>query len=379
LRLRWNYTIIRFEVCRSGSVKCIWEIPDRMITLRILILSFCLFLSNSAIGNANSEEQNNLKTAHDFYLSGNKFCHDAKYEKAIPAFVKSTELDSDYYYTHINLGVALARTRQFKKAIQEFTLCISKKWGSGPDRFVFYFNRAIAAEAAGDKGLALKDRAALEKLDPLRAGKVRMSADYILMDVTYTERRNQADKDRLLNKYRTSITKGKVVVRQVAKLEKTKQEYEAIGLVSGTLKEVSGMLADYAGYPKFMPDVKEITVSSSADGGKIVDYKLGLPFGFVKKYRLKFHSKKEDGRMQMSWKKLPWAGLKASETVVDTYGQWIIEDFPGKDTQVLAYYRVYTDTGKIPFGTGWLVDGLTRESIKNTFKGIRRRVKDLYY
>jgi hypothetical protein len=311
-------------------------------------------------------------------LSGNKFCHDGKYDKAIGAFIKSAELDPDYYYARINLGVALARTRQFKNAIQQFTLCISKKWGSGSDRFVFYSNRALAAEAAGDKGLALNDRATLKKLDPLRAGKVKVSADYILMDVTYAERRNQADKDRLLNTHRTAIIKGKVIIRQVAKLEKNKQEYEAIGLISGTLKEVSGVLADYASYPKFMPDVKEITVRISADGGTIVDHKLGLPLGFVKKYRLKFHSKNEDGRTQMSWKKLPWPGLKAGETVVDTYGQWIIEDFSDKDDHVLAYYRVYTDTGKIPLGTGWIVDAMTTESIKDMFKGTQRRIKDLY-
>ena len=139
------------------------------------------------------------------------------------------------------------------------------------------------------------------------------------------------------------------------------------------------MLADYTSYPKFMPDVEEITVRISADEGTIVDHRLGLPLGFVKKYRLKFHSKNEDGRTQMSWKKLPWPGLKAKETVVDTYGQWIIEDFPGKDGQVLAYYRVYTDTGKIPLGTGWIVDTLTTESIEDMFKGTRRRVKDLYH
>jgi tetratricopeptide (TPR) repeat protein len=350
-----------------------------MIALRILILSSCLLLSNSAFAKANPAEQNNPKTAHDFYLSGNKFCLEGKYEKAIPTFIKSAELDPDYYYTHINLGVALAGTGQLKKAIEKFTLCINKKWGSDPDRFVFYFNRALAAEATGDKGLALNDRATLEKLDHVRAGKVKVSADYILMDVNYMERRNQNDRDRLLNKYRTSITKGKIIVRQVAKLELNKQEYEAIGLIPGTLKEVSGVLADYPNYPKFMPDVDEITVKTSSDEGKIVDHKLGLPFGFVKKYRLKFHLKNADGRTQISWKKLPWPGLKAAETVVDTYGQWIIKDFPDMEGQVLTYYRVYTDTGKIPFGTGWLVDPMTRKSIENTFKGTRRRVKDLYH
>ncbi|MEA3224982.1 MAG: hypothetical protein U9Q07_03465 [Planctomycetota bacterium] len=312
-------------------------------------------------------------------MSGNRFCHDGKYDKAIPAFNKSVELDPDYYYARVNHGIALARTRQFKKAIQEFTLCISKKWGSGSDRFVFYFNRSLAAEAAGDKGSALNDRATLEKLDPIRAGKIRESGDYILMDVTYVEKRNQADKNKLLNTYKTSIIKGKIVIRQVAKLEKNKQEYEAIGLIAGTLKEVSGVLADYASYPKFMPDVEEIKVGSSTDEGTIVDHKLGLPLGFVKKYRLKFRSKKENGRTQIHWKKLPWPGLKARETVVDTYGQWIIEDFPGKDGQVLAYYRVYTDTGKIPLGTGWIVDALTTESIEDMFKGTRRRVKEFFY
>ncbi|MFC1781414.1 hypothetical protein ACFLZ8_04065 [Planctomycetota bacterium] len=312
-------------------------------------------------------------------MNGNKFCYDGEYDKAIPTFIKSVELDADYYYTHINLGVALAMTRQFKKSIQEFTLCISKKWGSDSDRFVFYFNRALAAQAAGDKALALNDWATLEKLDPLRAKKIKGFGDYILMDVTYVERRNQADKDRLLNTYRTSITKEKVVIRQVAKLEKNKQEYEAIGLISGTLKEVSSVLVDYASYPEFMPDVEKITVRISDDEGIIVDHELGLPLGFVKKYRLKFHSKNEDDRTQISWKKLPWPELKSEETVVDTYGQWIIENFPGKDGQVLAYYRVYTDIGKIPLGTGWIVDALTTESIKEMFTGTRRRVKELYY
>jgi hypothetical protein len=351
------------------------------ITTQIFILSSCLLLSGSAIGKENSTDPNNLKTAHDFYLSGNKFCHDGNYHEAILAFIKSAELDPDYYYTHINHGLALAKTRQFKKAIQKFTLCIGKKWGSPADRFVFYFNRVLAAEAASDRALAQKDRAALKKLDPVRAERAKkasVSADYILMDLAYMETRNLTDRDRLLDKYKTAITKGKIVVRQVAKLEKTKQEYEAIGLISGTLKQVSGVLEDYASYPKFMPDVDEIKVTIAPDKAKIVDHKLGLPFGFIKKYRLKFHSKTQDARTQLSWKKLPWPEVKAKDTVVDTYGQWIIEDFPHKDGHVLAYYRVYTDTGSIPFGTGWLVDGLTRKSIEDTFKGIRKRVTNLY-
>jgi hypothetical protein len=81
----------------------------------------------------------------------------------------------------------------------------------------------------------------------------------------------------------------------------------------------------------------------------------------------------------MFWKKLPWPEIKAKQTVVDTYGQWILEDFPAKEGHVLAYYRVYTDIGKVPLGTRWIVDALTSESIEDIFKGTRRRIRDIYH
>jgi hypothetical protein len=49
-----------------------------MIAIRIPILPFCILLLNCVIGNASSTDQNNLKTAHDFYLGGNRFCHHGK-------------------------------------------------------------------------------------------------------------------------------------------------------------------------------------------------------------------------------------------------------------------------------------------------------------
>lgn len=348
-----------------------------MNTFRILVLSFCLLLSNCAIGDAKVAEANKPKTAHDFYLSGNALYRDGKYDEAISAFRKSVELNADYYFARINLGAALAKTQEFDKAAQEFTFCIKKKWGSGPDRFVFYHNRALVTQASGDAILALKDRAASKKLDPVRAEKLQDPADYILMDGAFMEARNQADRDRLFDKYKRSIARGKTTVHKVGDFEKSAQEYDAIGLIEGTLEEVSAILADFKSYPKFMPNVSEITVRSSAGEAAVVDYKLGLPLGIVKKYRLKFRAKKENTRYQLSWKKLPWPELKAKETVVDTYGQWIVEDFPGKDNHVLAYYRVYTDPGKIPFGTGWIADALTKQSMPKMFKRIRSRVKEL--
>jgi len=347
--------------------------------LQILVLSFYLLLLSCAVLNASSTEEDNRKTAYDFYLSGNTSYHNGEYDKAIAAFRKSVELDPDYYYAHNNLGVAQAEIQEFEEAIQKFTFCINEKWGSGADRFVFNFNRALARKENGEMGSALRDRATLEKLDPVRAEELQSSKDYLLMDTIYVEMRNEADKNRLFNQYKTSIAKGKVIVRKIADSGKNAEEYEAMGLIKGTLEEVSSVLADYESYPKFMPNVNEIAITSSTDEGVIVDYKLLLPMGFVKKYRLQFWSKNEENKIQHFWKKLPWPELKPKETVIDTYGQWILEDFPEKDNQVLAYYRVYTDPGKVPLGTGWIVDILTKRSIPNIIRGTRSRVESIFY
>lgn len=65
------------------------------------------------------------------------------------------------------------------------------------------------------------------------------------------------------------------------------------------------------------------------------------------------------------------------EAIVDTYGQWILEMVPGQDDQVLAYYRVYTDPGHIPWGAGWIVEGLTKSSVPDIIKKTRERMRDL--
>jgi len=263
---------------------------DKTNALQIFISFFFPLLFNCAILNAGSMEKNNQKTAYDFYLHGNASYHNGQYGKAITAFRKSVELDPNYYYAHINLGVALVKAQEFNEAIQKFTFCINKKWGSGADQFVLYFNRALAWKEIGQTRSALRDQATLKKLDPVRVKELQNSKDYILMDTIYVETRNEADKNRLFNRYKTSITKGKIVLRKIADFGKTAEEYEAMGLIEGTL-----------------------------------------------------------------------------------------EDFPEKDNQVLAYYRVYTDPGKIPFGTGWIVDILTQKSIPNIISRTRSRVKSIFY
>lgn len=348
-------------------------------TLQVLIAFLCLLVFDFAILSAASTEEDSSRTAYDFYLSGNNLYHQGEYDKAISAFGESIRLDPDYYYARINLGVAMTKMREFKQAVQHFTFCIDEKRGSEADRFVFYFNRALAGKESGQTESAQEDWKTLKKLDPVRAEGLQNSKDYLLMDTPYVETRNEADKSKLFSKYKASIAKGKIIVRKIADSGKNAEEYEAMGLIEGTLHEVSGVLADYGSYPEFMPNVKEVSIRSSTDEGTVVDYKLLLPMGVVKKYRLMLWSKNEANRIQLFWRKLAWPGLKPKETVIDTYGQWILEDFSEGDNQVLAYYRVYTDPGKTPLGTGWIVDILTKEGIPNIIKGTRRQVKKIFH
>jgi len=347
--------------------------------LSLLLMLACSLAGDGVSAAAGIVEANDQKTAYDLYLRGNALCHAGDYREAISVFRQSIDLDPDYCYAHANLGVALAKLQRFQEAREAFTFCIEGKYGSGADRFVFHFNRARAWRDSGQAQAAERDQAILKQLEADRVETLGEAHDYILMDTAYVEARNEAAKNRLFEKYRASILRGKVVVRRVPGAEKNTEEFEAMGLIEGTLDQVSGVLGDYAKYPEFVPNVKEMVIKSSDDGAVVVDWQLQLPMGYVKKYRLKCWATREGDRVQRFWKKLPWPGLKLKETIVDTYGQWILEVFPGERPQVLAYYRVYTDPGPVPLGTGWIVDILSEQSVPNIIKRTRKRVKDLFY
>jgi len=344
-----------------------------------VLAMFCSLVSSGVSGDAAVVHSDTPRTAYDLYLSGNTLCHKGDYRGAVSVFRQSIDRDSGFHYAHANLGVALAKLQRCEEAIEEFTFCIDAGYGSGVDRFTFHFNRARARRQDGQVEAAKRDQAILEQLDPARAETLGDIHDYILMDAAYVEARNNAAKNWLFEERETEIAKGKIVVRKVPGAGANSQEFEAMGLVEGTLGQVSTVLADYAKYPEFMPNTKELSIKSSRDGEVVVDWQLQLPMGYVKKYRLKCWDKHEGNRVQRFWKKLPWPGLKPEETIVDTYGQWILEVFPGDKPLVLAYYRVYTDPGKVPLGTGWIVDILSQQSVPDIIKRTQERVSDLFY
>ena len=65
-------------------------------------------------------------------------------------------------------------------------------------------------------------------------------------------------------------------------------------------------------------------------------------------------------------------GLRPEESIVDTSGYR--EPAPSSVARKTAVrYIVYTDAGPIPFGLGWIVDSLSKDSIPQTMEALRKR------
>jgi len=179
---------------------------------------------------------------------------------------------------------------------------------------------------------------------------------------------------------KAKLIDGAIVTREVSNPAgcKNGKTYEALGLIKGSLEQVFGVLADYEKYPQFMPNVDTTKIKSTEGNTAVVEYKLGLPMGQVKRYRLSLTATKEEAQAQITWHKVPWTELKDSETIVETTGYWLLKPFPEKPGHIIALYHVYTDPGHIPTGFGWIVNILTKGSMPDLVKNTNKRVGILY-
>ena len=169
-----------------------------------------------------------------------------------------------------------------------------------------------------------------------------------------------------------------VAIQEIPNPKKSGKTYEATALFHGTLDQAYAALSNYERYPEFMPNVREVEIIGHHGDATIANYTLKLPLGFIKKYRLKLWSERTEKRIVLHWQEIPWAGLKKSETLVDTSGYWLLRPST-KDGYVVARYHAYTDPGKIPTGFGWIVNSLTKDSLPKLMKATRERIEALYY
>ena len=174
------------------------------------------------------------------------------------------------------------------------------------------------------------------------------------------------------------IEQGEILVREIHTHKKNGRTFKAIGLINAEVDHIYKILQDYESYPEFMPNLDNIEILKQDSKSAILNYTLDLPLNKVKRYRLATDFKHENGRALITWKLIPWPGLKESEKIKDSTGYWDLSNYLDKKGYVLAVYHLYTDPGPIPTGLGWIVDILTKSSVPDIIHNTRQRVQEVY-
>jgi ribosome-associated toxin RatA of RatAB toxin-antitoxin module len=173
------------------------------------------------------------------------------------------------------------------------------------------------------------------------------------------------------------IDARKLTESGVTLVETTKEGSAGKSFAAGTIMSVPmdtlcTLVQDYESYPSFMPNTESAKVAMATPTRAVVDVTLKLPMGKIKKYRLEMAPTVTAESCTVAWKQLPWRGLKAEETIADTRGYWQFTPAPVAGKTIVKYV-VYTDPGPIPFGLGWIVDSLSKDSIPQALEGLRKK------
>jgi ribosome-associated toxin RatA of RatAB toxin-antitoxin module len=168
------------------------------------------------------------------------------------------------------------------------------------------------------------------------------------------------------------LSESAVTLVETSKPGLAGKSFVAATIINAPVETLCALVQDYADYPSFMPNTESAKVAMVSQGRAVVDVTLKLPMGKMKKYRLGMESTVSPEACTVAWKQLPWRGLKAEETIADTYGSWQFTPAPQAGKSVVKYV-VYTDPGPIPFGLGWIVDSLSKDSIPQALEGLRKK------
>jgi hypothetical protein len=173
-----------------------------------------------------------------------------------------------------------------------------------------------------------------------------------------------------------SVQAGRIIVREVAAPGSKGRTFEAVGIITGSLEEVLGIVTDYRSYHEFMPRVERTVVTDESDSVALVEQYLKLPLGVHKRYRLRYAVRWADAGFRVEWHKVPWPEVPLSQSVVDTSGFWQVGQLG--QGRLLAVYRVHTDPGRVPLGMKGLALSLSKHEIPKVIERVRKRHGSLF-
>ena len=135
-----------------------------------------------------------------------------------------------------------------------------------------------------------------------------------------------------------ALSDSKVTLVDVSQAGSPGKSFVAGTIIRAPLPKVCAVLQDYAAYPSFMPNTESVKVSQSGPGHALIDVTLKLAMGKIKKYRLRMEPKLGADSCLLSWKQVPWPGLKQEETIADTTGHWQLSPGPTPGTTPLPVH-----------------------------------------
>lgn len=171
-----------------------------------------------------------------------------------------------------------------------------------------------------------------------------------------------------------AVSETRIDMVDISKPNRPGKSFQAATLINAPLQKLCSTIQDYPDYPSFMPNVANASILQITVDYTLVNMTIKLPLGKIKKYRLKMEPKSSPDRCQLSWKLVPWPGLKTEETIVDTNGTWLFTPSPVTPNKTIVQWVGYTDPGAIPLGLGWIVDSLSKDSIPKTLEALRTKM-----
>ena len=166
---------------------------------------------------------------------------------------------------------------------------------------------------------------------------------------------------------------GKVVSRTLSAAGNVK-DVHAIARVQAPAQLIFSIITDYASLPEFMPNLARTDVLESSKDGALVNYYLGLPFGHKKQYRLKLNYESTPHDYRMTWVSVPWPEVADEDAIVSSVGFWHLS-YGQEDGVTTVHYSTKTDPGDVPFGLGWLVDYLTKQTVVEMLENTKKRAE----
>lgn len=173
-----------------------------------------------------------------------------------------------------------------------------------------------------------------------------------------------------------SVQADRIIVREVAAPGSKGRTFEAVGIITGALEEVLGIVTDYRRYHEFMPRVERTVVTDESDTVSLVEQYLKLPLGVRKRYRLRYVVRRADAGFRVDWHKTPWPEVPLSQSVVDTSGFWQVGQLG--QGRLLAVYHVHTDPGRVPLGMKGMALSLSKHEIPKVIERVRKRHASLF-